>query len=87
MTRTDSHRDRLEAFNRASHSDALREMQLTGLAESPPCEASYRYVDPIRPTPWRVIRSMINWRDFVVATTWAVLIVIVVPGVLLVLAP
>lgn len=81
------HRDALEAFNRASHSDALREMQLTGLAESPPCEASYRYVDPIRPTPRRVIRSMVNWRDFTISIAWAVLIVIVVPGVLLVLTP
>lgn len=71
MTPT-SHRERLEAFNRASHSDALREMQL--------------YVDPIRPTPSRVIRSLFNWRDFAVSIATATLLVIVIPGVLLVLA-
>lgn len=71
MTRTDSHRERLEAFNRATHSDALREMQ---------------YVDPIRPTPSRVIRSLFNWRDLAVSIATAALLVIVIPGVLLVLA-
>lgn len=70
MTPT-SHRERLEAFNRATHSDALREMQ---------------YVDPIRPTPSRVIRSLFNWRDFAVSIATATLLVIVIPGVLLVLA-
>ena len=65
------HRDALEAFNRASHSDALREMQ---------------YVDPIRPTPSRVIRSLFNWRDFTVSIATATLLVIVIPGVLLVLS-
>lgn len=70
--------DALEAYNRASHSDALREMQLTG----PP----YHYVDPIRSTPRRVVRSLFNWRDFLVASLTAVLLVIVIPGVLLVLS-
>lgn len=69
---TDHHRDALEAFNRASHSDALREMQL--------------YVDPIRPTPRRVIRSLFNWRDFAVSVAMAVLLVIVIPGAVLVLS-
>ena len=72
MTRNDSHRERLEAFNRATHSDALREMQL--------------YVDPIRPTPRRVIRSLVNWQDFAVSIATAVLLVIVIPGVVLVLS-
>ena len=69
---TNHHRDALEAFNRASHSDALREMQL--------------YTDPIRPTPRRVIRSLFNWRDFAVSVAMAVLLVIVIPGVVLVLS-
>lgn len=68
------HQDALEAFNRASHSDALPEMQLAP------------YVDPIRPTPRRVIRSLFNWRDFLVASLTAVLLVIVIPSVLLVLS-
>lgn len=67
------HRDALEAFNRASHSDALREMQLS-------------YSDPIRPTPQRIVRSLFNWRDFAVSIATAVMLVIVIPGVLLVLA-
>lgn len=66
-----AHRDALEAFNRATHSDALREMQ---------------YVDPIRPTPQRIVRSLFNWRDFAVSIATATLLVIVIPGVLLVLA-
>ena len=65
------HREALEAFNRASHSDALREMQ---------------YADPIRPTPQRVIRSLFNWRDFAVSVAMAVLLIIVIPGAVLVLS-
>lgn len=67
------YRDALEQFNRATHSDALREMQLVP------------YEDPIRPMPRRVIRSLFNWRDFAVSIATAVLLVIVIPGVLLVL--
>lgn len=66
-----AHRDALEDFNRASHSDALREMQ---------------YVDPIRQTPRRVIRSLFNWRDFFISAATAVLLVIIIPGVFLVLS-
>lgn len=65
--------DALEAFNRASHSDALPEMQMV------------RYVDPARPTPARVIRSM-GARDLFVSIAVATLFVIVVPAVLLVLS-
>ena len=68
------HRDALEAYNRATHSDALPEMQLV------------RYEDPIRPTPRRVIRSLFNWRDFAVSVAMAVLLVIVIPGAVLVLS-
>lgn len=64
------HRDALEAFNRASHSDALREMQ---------------YTDPIRPTPASVIRSM-ETRDLFVSIATAALLVIVIPLGLLVLS-
>lgn len=71
---TDTRRDALEQFNRATHSDALPEMQLV------------RYVDPIQPTPRRVVRSLFNWRDFVVSIATAVLLAIVIPGVLLVLS-
>lgn len=67
------HRDALEAFNRASHSDALREMQLT------------RYEDPIRPTPASVIRSM-ETRDLFVSIATAALLVIVIPFGLLVVS-
>lgn len=67
------HRDALEAFNRASHSDALREMQLV------------RYEDPIRPTPASVIRSM-ETRDLFVSIAVAALLVIVIPFGLLVLS-
>jgi hypothetical protein len=65
------HRDALEAFNRASHPDALREMQ---------------YTDPIRPTPSRVIRSLGDWRGFAVSIATATLLVIIIPGVVLVLS-
>ena len=65
------HRDALEAFNRASHSDALREMQL--------------YEDPIRPTPASVIRSM-ETRDLFVSIATAALLVIVIPLGLLVVS-
>ena len=68
---TNHHRDALEAFNRASHSDALREMQL--------------YTDPIRPTPRRVIRSM-GRDDLFVSIAFATLVVIVIPLGLLVLS-
>lgn len=66
----------LEEFNRASHSDALREMQLT----------RQPYVDPVRPTPRRVVRSLFRWDDFFVSIATAVLIVIVIPLGLLVLS-
>lgn len=65
------HRDALEAFNRASHSDALREMQL--------------YTDPIRPTPASVIRSL-GRDDLFVSIAFATLVVIVIPLGLLVLS-
>ena len=68
---TNHHRDALEAFNRASHSDALREMQL--------------YTDPIRPTPASVIRSM-EAEDLFVSIATATLLVIVIPMGLLVLS-
>lgn len=67
MTR---YEDALEEFNRASHSDALREMQ---------------YVDPVRPTPQVVLRSM-EARDLFVSIATAVLLVIVIPFGLLVLS-
>lgn len=79
------HRDSLEAFNRASHSDALREMQMTSLTESPRCEASYRYRDQIRPTPASAIRSM-GARDLLVSIATAALLVIVIPLGLLVVS-
>lgn len=63
----------LEEFNRASHSDALREMQLV------------RYEDPIRPTPASTIRSM-ETRDLFVSLGVAALLVIVIPFGLLVLS-
>lgn len=69
------HHDALEAFNRASHSDALREMQLT----------PERYRDPIRPTPASVIRSM-EMRDLFVSIATAALLVIVIPLGLLVVS-
>lgn len=71
---TDSHRDALEAFNRASHSDALPEMQLV------------RYVDPVRPTPQEIIPTLFNAEDFFVSIATAALIVIVIPLGLLVLS-
>lgn len=67
---TNPHRDALEAFNRATHSDALREM---------------RYTDPTPPTPASVIRSM-EWRDLFVSIATATLLVIVIPFGLLVLS-
>jgi len=67
--------DALEEFNRASHSDALREMQLT----------PERYRDPTRPTPASVIRSM-EMRDLFVSFAVAALLVIVIPFGLLVLS-
>lgn len=63
----------LEEFNRASHSDALREMQLV------------RYEDPTPPTPARVLRSM-ETRDLFVSLATAALLVIVIPFGLLVLS-
>lgn len=71
MTR--QYREALEAYNRATHPDALPEMQLT------------RYVDPVRPTPTRIIRSL-GWRDFAVSVALAALVVIVIPLGLLVLS-
>lgn len=68
-----AYRDALEEFNRATHSDALREMQTA------------RYVDPARPTPASVIRSM-ETRDLFVSIATAALLVIVIPMGLLVLS-
>ena len=62
-----------EEFNRASHSDALREMQLA------------RYENPVRPTPASTIRSM-ETRDLFVSLATAALLVIVIPFGLLVLS-
>lgn len=62
-----------EAFNRASHSDALREMQIV------------QYVDPVRPTPSSVIRSM-ETRDLLVSFGVAALLAIVIPFALLMLS-
>lgn len=59
-----------EEFNRASHSDALREMQ---------------YADPTPPTPASVIRSM-EAEDLFVSIATATLLVIVIPLGLLVLS-
>lgn len=73
MTTPRQYRQRLEEFNRATHSDALREMQAT------------RYVDPVRPTPSNVIRSM-ETLDLFVSIATAALLVIVVPLGLLVLS-
>lgn len=68
-----NYQDALEEFNRATHSDALREMQTP------------RYVDPVRPTPVSVIRSM-EARDLFVSLATAALLVIVIPFGLLVLS-
>lgn len=62
--------DHLEAFNRATHSDALREMQ---------------YVDPEPVRAGKVVQSLFNTEDFFVSIATAVLIVIVIPFGLLVL--
>ncbi len=70
MTR---YQEALEEFNRATHSDALREMQTP------------RYVDPVRPTPSNVIRSM-ETLDLFVSIATAALLVIVIPMGLLVLS-
>jgi cytochrome b involved in lipid metabolism len=70
MTR---YEDALEEFNRASHPDALCEMQLTP------------YIDPVRPTPASTIRSM-ETRDLFVSLATAALLVIVIPFGLLVLS-
>lgn len=67
------HQDALEAFNRASHSDALPEMQIE------------RYVDPVRSTPSSVIRSL-ETDDLFVSIAFAALVVIVIPLGLLVLS-
>lgn len=68
-----AYQDALEEFNRATHSDALREMQTT------------RYDDPVRPTPVGVIRSM-ETLDLFVSIATAALLVIVIPMGLLVLS-
>lgn len=70
MTR---YQDALEEFNRATHSDALCEMQIP------------RYTDPVRPTPAGVVRSM-ETRDLFVSFGVAALLVIVIPFGLLVLS-
>lgn len=109
------YRDRLENYNRATHSDALREMQVTPLLDgfsyrpirSPWHSAGKRdlptdgptiaelvesghlpplkYVDPVRPTPARIIRSM-ETLDLFVSIATAALLVIVIPMGLLVLS-
>ena len=60
------HRDQLEAFNRATHPDALRELQLVELAER-------LQIEDRPPTPGEVISSF-GWRRFLCAVAFAVTI-------------
>lgn len=60
------HRHHLEAYNRATHSDALREMQLVELAE-------HLQLEDRPPTPREVIHT-IGWRRLAIAAAFAVTI-------------
>jgi hypothetical protein len=58
-------RDRLEGFNRASHGDALRELQL------PPAETLQIDHDRRPPTPREVLAAA-GWRRIAIAAVFAI---------------
>lgn len=57
------HLDHLEAYNRATHADALRELQLVELAER-------LQIEDRPPTPRELIRT-IGWRRLAIAAAFA----------------
>jgi hypothetical protein len=59
----DAHREDIEAFNRASHTDALREMQFVTLAER-------LQVEQRAPTP-REVLSTVGWERIALAVILA----------------
>lgn len=63
----EDHRRQLEAFNRATHGDALRELQLA------PAETMQPDFDTAAPTPRQVLAT-VGWRRIAIAAAFAVAI-------------